>query len=87
MKNLKIVLISILAFCVLVACAPNNNGETNTPDSSVGKYEYDGGGWSSMEYKVEEKVIDSCEYIIIFGSDGRDIIHKANCNNPFHTSH
>ena len=28
--------------------------------------------------------IDECEYLIADGSYGRDIIHKENCDNPFH---
>ena len=48
------------------------------------EYEYGGGIWNTQSYLIEEKVIDSCEYIIIFGIEGLNIIHKANCNNPFH---
>lgn len=29
------------------------------------------GFWSPVEYKIEEKTIDSCQYIIIFGVEGR----------------
>lgn len=39
------------------------------------------GIWGSVEYRIEQKIIDSCEYIIIFGAEGRSIIHKANCKN------
>mgnify|MGYP000163741544 CR=1 FL=1 len=54
-----------------------------------GAYEHTEAGvfWGSMDYKIEERIIDSCEYIIIFGTEGRNIIHKANCNNSFHLSH
>lgn len=51
----------------------------------AGSYENDNSNWSSMEYMIEEKTIDDCEYIIIFGVDGRNIIHKANCTNSFHS--
>lgn len=54
-------------------------------DKKTGSYENDNTNWSSMEYMIEEKTIDDCEYIIIFGVDGRNIIHKANCRNSFHT--
>lgn len=34
--------------------------------------------------RLKKKTIDSCQYIIIFGSEGRNIIHKANCKNTQH---
>lgn len=40
--------------------------------------------WSSIDYRIEERKIDSCEYIIIYGTDSRNLIHKANCRNAFH---
>ena len=59
-----------------------------TPDDAgsvdKGSYEYDGGVWHPTEYAIEEVEIDYCEYIIIFGVDGRNIIHKANCKNSYH---
>lgn len=55
----------------------------DTPKSST-EYEHKGAMWNGIEYKIVEKTIDSCEYIIIFGSGSRNIIHKANCSNPCH---
>ncbi len=75
MKKLLIllVIIGLLASC----------DETTTKESSnkVDEYEYSGGIWNSTEYKIEQTKIDSCEYIIILGVEGRTIIHKANCKN------
>lgn len=78
----KIITIAVLAIC-LYSCEgfkQKNKNNKVTED----RFEYSGGSWSSLEYKIVEKTIDSCEYIIIFGSQGRNIIHKANCHNQFH---
>lgn len=50
---------------------------------SSNHWEHTGGIWGSVDYRIVEKTIDSCQYIIIFGTDSRNIIHKANCRNPY----
>lgn len=78
MKNLvKLILISF----VLFSCSSGNNEQIKENFS----YEHSGGIWTSLEYKIAVKEIDQCEYIIIFGSEGRNIIHKENCKNPEHS--
>ena len=84
----KILTVTLLALSVSCSQQDGKNSST-TPakDTIVEKpysYEYSSGVWGSMEYMIAERTIDSCEYIIIFGPEGRNIIHKANCNNPFH---
>lgn len=77
MKNLlKLILISF----VLFSCSSGNNEQIKDNYS----YEHNAGIWTSIEYKILVKEIDQCEYIIIFGSEGRNIIHKENCKNPEH---
>lgn len=78
MKKLKI--ISIIAMSIgligIISC--------NCDVKEIATYEHNSGLWGSVEFGIEQKTIDSCEYIIIFGDQGRDIIHKANCNNIYH---
>jgi hypothetical protein len=76
----KIFLYSIL---ILINFSCSETEKENIPLKD-GYFEYKGGAWSSTEYNIEEKTIDSCQYIIIFGSEGRNIIHKANCKNLQH---
>lgn len=92
MKKFKISTVAAIAvYAMLVVGVSSCNvsgGETkNEAPPKDGYFEYDGGIWSSMEYKIEERTIDSCQYIIIFGSEGRNIIHKANCRNAVHACH
>jgi hypothetical protein len=61
-----------------------SSGETKNETPKNVSYEHTEGLWGSMDYQIEQKTIDSCEYIIIFGSEGRNIIHKANCRNTVH---
>lgn len=77
-KLLKLILLSF----VLFSCSSGDKKE-QIPDNN--SYEHNSSGfWSSMEYKIVTKEIDHCEYIIIFGVEGRNIIHKENCKNPEH---
>ena len=70
----KLILLSFI-ITLLISCE-----SSNTPD--INNYEHlNNNVWFTMEYKIEQKTIDSCEYIIIFGVEGRNIIHKANCKN------
>ena len=86
----KILTVTLLMLSVSCAQQDSRNPSTTTvpaKDTIVEKpysYEHSSGMWSSIDYMITERTIDSCEYIIIFGSEGRNIIHKANCNNPFH---
>lgn len=80
-KILTICSVSLLFLLFILSCSFNSS---QTPENY--SYEHNGGVWSSMDYKIEQKTIDSCEYIIIFGDKGRNIIHKANCKNSFHTT-
>lgn len=89
MKKIKIsALATIAVYAMLMACVSSCNissEETkNKEPLKDGYFEYKGGMWGSMEYKIEERTIDSCQYVIIFGSEGRNIIHKANCRNAIH---
>lgn len=81
--NKTIVLIGFILASLFDSCNPKQESEKNEIPPN-GYFEYDGGMWGSIEYKIEQVVIDNCEYIIIFGSDNRNIIHKANCINDIH---
>ncbi len=79
-----ILLLAALLFTIAMAftcCTPNNN-RTEPPKDEY--YEYRGGLWGDVEYKIQEKTIDSCQYLVVFGINSKNIIHKANCNNAFH---
>ena len=81
-----ILAILTIPFMILACSSPDDNDRKRKkleqrPDDY---YEYKSGVWSSMEYKVVEKTVDDCEYIIVFGSQGVDIEHKANCKNYYH---
>lgn len=85
MKNIILILIFAVTLVSLNSCSKID--EHDSAVSSVaedGYFEYNNGMWTDMMYRIEEKVIDSCEYIIIFGPGDRDLVHKANCNNPEH---
>jgi hypothetical protein len=88
MKTIKIISIIAIAIGLLGIISCNCNNEHTSKDvkkSTEYSYEHTTGGfWGSVEFGIEQRTIDSCEYIIIFGSDGRNIIHKANCNNIYH---
>jgi hypothetical protein len=93
MKKIKFSVVAAIALYVMmvvgVSSCRETGGETknkNEEGLKEGYFEYSEGMWSSMQYRIEEKTIDSCQYIIIFGSDGRNIIHKGNCRNVVHTS-
>jgi hypothetical protein len=81
------IIVATIALCVMLlfSCSSSDSSENVIPKD--GTFEYDGGLWVSMNYKIEERTIDSCQYIIIFGVEGRSIIHKANCRNSFHACH
>jgi len=88
MKTIKSISIITMTIGLLgiIACNCNNeNTLKNVEKSTEYSYKHTTGGlWRSVEFGIEQKTIDSCEYIIIFGLDGRNIIHKANCNNIYH---
>ena len=88
MKKLKFTTKTAIALYAILAAGVSScnisGGETKNEPLKDGHFEHTNGVWLSTEYKIEEKTIDSCEYIIIFGSEGRNIIHKANCRNPVH---
>lgn len=89
MKKFKIITVAAIAVYAMLAagvysCNVSSEEAKNEEPVKDGHFEYDGGIWSSIEYKIEERTIDSCQYIIIFGSEGRNIIHKANCRNAVH---
>ena len=88
MKRFKITTVAAIALYAMLAAGVSScnvsGGETKNEPLKDGYFEHKDGMWSSMDYKIEEKTIDSCEYIIIFGSEGRNIIHKANCRNAVH---
>jgi hypothetical protein len=82
--------IAIALYAMLAAGVSSCNissGETKNETPKNVSYEHTKGMWGSMDYQIEQKTIDSCEYIIIFGSEGRNIIHKANCRNTVHACH
>lgn len=72
----------ILVFAVSILLSSCGKPKEKSADADA--YEVKGEVWATMEYKIVEKTIDSCEYIIIFGVEGRNIIHKANCDNLYH---
>lgn len=77
----------VLLVLFLSACGSSSDSieqPSKPQEYPQGYFEWDGGGWYSTEYRIEQKTIDGCEYILIFGSQGRNIIHKANCKNSFH---
>ena len=89
MKKLIITTVAAIALYAMLAagvssCNVISEESKNEAPPKDGYFEYDGGMWLSMEYKIEERTIDSCQYIVIFGSEGRNIIHKANCRNAVH---
>jgi len=84
---MKTIILTFLVLVVISACTVRIPKEEENKPSTPYNYERSDtihDYWGSIEYQINEKTIDSCEYIIIFGIDGRDIIHKANCDNPFH---
>lgn len=91
MKNYVKVLFGVLCFILIttmVSCGDNQyseSGESNekSKEKSYRKVDYEF-TWNTKEYAIVEERVDSCEYIVIFGVDGRNIIHKANCDNPYH---
>lgn len=90
MKKFKISTVAAIAVYAMLAagvssCAVSSEETKNEEPIKDGSFEYNGGMWDSMEYRIEERTIDSCQYIIIFGAEGRNIIHKANCRNAVHT--
>lgn len=92
MKKFKISTLAAIAVYAMLAagvssCTVRSEETKNEEPTKDGYFEYDGGMWSGIEYKIEERTIDSCQYIIIFGSGGRNIIHKANCKNAIHACH
>lgn len=78
-KSLINILLIVFAFFTLVISFKSCEGRANEKSYDLGD-NYPS-AWGSIEYKIEQKRIDSCEYIIIFGVEGRSIIHKANCDN------
>lgn len=76
MKNLNLICLSL----IVITTSCSNTNSKDAPSSA----EHTSGIWGYIDYGIEEKTIDSCQYIIIFGSHGRDIIHKSNCKNKFH---
>lgn len=89
MKKLKINTLAVFAlYAILLAvfssCNVSSEEPKNQQQIKIGDYEYTSGLWNSMYYKIQERTIDSCQYIIIFGVEGRNIIHKANCRNTNH---
>ena len=83
-KNISIIAMAI-GFLGIISCNCNDEHTSKDVETSTKyDYEYTGGVWTSTDYALEQKTIDSCEYIIIFGTGGRSIVHKANCNNIYH---
>lgn len=71
-----------MALMMLTGCSAESD---ETKDKYTGgRTEYTGGVYSEFSYAIDVQTVDSCEYIICYGSKGRTIIHKANCKNPFH---
>ena len=60
----KIITIAVLAICLYSCEGFKQKNKNNKVTEDI--FEYSGGSWSSLEYKIVEKTIDSCEYIIIF---------------------
>lgn len=88
MKKLSFTTKTAIALYAMLAVGVSScnisSGETKNETPKNVSYEHTEGMWGSLDYQIEQKTIDSCEYIIIFGSEGRNIIHKANCRNAIH---
>lgn len=86
MKTVIYYLLTIVSVIIILFMLGRENSKASelTPENPEYPYEFDGTVWNSVEYKILEYRIDSCEYIIIIGVEGRNIIHKANCDNEFH---
>jgi len=88
MTKFKFTTIPAIALYAMLAAGVSScnisSGENKNETPKNISYEHTGGVWGSLDYRIEQKTIDSCEYIIIFGSEGRNIIHKANCRNSVH---
>lgn len=80
--SILIAFVLFAGFMMVFIAINSSSGES--PKENAQQHEYSGGMWTSVQYKIREVCIDSCEYIVIYGPDGRNIIHKANCENPFH---
>jgi hypothetical protein len=81
---IKPTILSLTMAVIISISSCSNVGEESEKHAEVVSYEHSSGTWYVVEYQIIEKTIDSCQYIIIFGTDGRNIIHKANCRNKFH---
>jgi len=87
MKKFRTVLGILVIGLLFTSCKSSDESHENVKQISSDHYEYTNGAWHSMEYRTTIKTIDECQYIILFGTDGRNIIHKENCNNKeFHLS-
>ena len=83
--NILTVIVLIIFSTLFVGCDKKAHEENQKNHKSDARsFEYGGGVWNSTEYAIIEKTIDDCEYIIIFGVNTSNIIHKANCENYIH---
>lgn len=71
----------ITAFVMLTSCVKEGSRETPNRSDNESKSSFIG----STEYIINEKTIDSCQYIIVSGVEAQAIVHKPNCRNTFHS--
>lgn len=90
MNGLKLILSTLIVTFVavgisliIVSCTDTTKENYDTAKIQESN-EYTGGMWGNLTYQIEEKTIDSCQYIILSGNKTQSIIHKPNCRNSFH---
>ncbi len=71
---------AILLFASCNERVRNNSPSEKTLSQNVETKRYDLNGWGALQVIK----VDSCEYLIITGTDKGGIIHKADCSNPIH---
>ena len=78
MNPLRIVVLTLL-LTVFTSC-----GDTTKPPPSHSYQHMGEGAWGGVTWAVDSIRVDGCEYLIIFGSESRMMLHKENCDNQFH---
>lgn len=69
-------LLILITLFFLVSCKPSAEKTTESNDSPIVV--------NNTRYSIMVEKVDSCEYIVLDGTYGRSIIHKANCKNHEH---
>lgn len=84
MEKLKLTMIAAIACYAILAAGVSSCNVSSVEERTIDDhYEYDGGVWLSMNYKIEERTIDSCEYIIIFGFGRSKYYSQSQLQKPY----